>query len=131
MHKDYLENKLICYVNDERSECYYVPDTITMKRHILVEFTEPSIPGRSGLEVLFFLITSHNTNDITQEGFSYSGIGGLYEWPYELSNPSPALNLYGYTTPFPIFYNTNGGITCPHRGIESGFLHERTTAIYE
>jgi hypothetical protein len=65
MHQDYLENKLICYVNDERSECYYVPDNPPIGRHILVEFTEGSIPGRSGLNVLFFLITSHNTNDVT------------------------------------------------------------------
>lgn len=118
--QDYVQDKLICYANDERVECY----NDVANQLIYVAFQEPSVSS-----VLFFFITAHDTNDITKDGFSYTGTGGQYIWKYEITESTSPTTYYGYTKPFPILYNTDGGIKCPHRGIEKAYLFKRTTYI--
>ncbi|KAL4462643.1 hypothetical protein ABPG74_000473 [Tetrahymena malaccensis] len=118
--KDYIQDKLICWVNNDRVKC----ENDQINNKIKLYFQNQI--AANGL--MFIFITSHDTNDITNEGFSYQGDQYQYKWLYEISQFGGQI-YYGYTDPFPIMYNTNGGIKCPHRGIEDGDLAESSTAI--
>ncbi|EWS73604.1 hypothetical protein TTHERM_000251239 (macronuclear) [Tetrahymena thermophila SB210] len=118
--KDYVQDKLICWVNNDRVKC----ENDQKKNKIRLYFqTQIAVNG-----LMFIFITSHDTNDITNEGFSYQGDQYQYKWLYEISQFG-GQTYYGYTDPFPIMYNTNGGIKCPHRGIEDGDLADSSTQI--
>ncbi|KAL4494248.1 hypothetical protein ABPG73_018767 [Tetrahymena malaccensis] len=118
--KDYVQDKLICWVNNDRVKCEN--DEINKKVRLYFQ-NQIAVNG-----LMFIFITSHDTNDITNEGFSYQGDQYQYKWLYEISQYGGQI-FYGYTDPFPIMYNTNGGIKCPHRGIEDGDLADSSTQI--
>ncbi|KAL4462636.1 hypothetical protein ABPG74_000466, partial [Tetrahymena malaccensis] len=122
-YQDYVQDKLICYVNNDRVNC--INDSTANKIRIFFQ-TQIAVNG-----IMFIYITAHNTNDITQEGFSYknSNNQGQYQWLYEITSFGSGQTYYGYTTPFPIFFNTNGGIVCPFRGIEAGGPFTQSTLI--
>ncbi|KAL4505213.1 hypothetical protein ABPG72_016280 [Tetrahymena utriculariae] len=122
-YQDYVQDKLICYVNNDRVKC--TNDSVNNKIRLYFQ-TQIAANG-----ILFVYITAYNTNDITQDGFSYNNNHntGQYQWLYEITSFGSGQTYYGYTTPFPIFFNTNGGIVCPFRGIEAGGPADQSTQI--
>ncbi|EWS73605.1 hypothetical protein TTHERM_000252299 (macronuclear) [Tetrahymena thermophila SB210] len=118
--KDYVQDKLICWVNNDRVKCQN--DDLNKKIRL---YFQTQIDANN---IMFIFITAHDTNDITKEGFSYVGNQYQYKWLYEISQYR-GQTYYGYTEPFPIMYNTDGGIKCPHRGIEDGNIQDSSTQI--